>query len=92
MTEKFGPQQTPVGESNGPQSPVMVGEDTRDRIINTYRDEIKNHQARERDYKFLAQVINDLQRRIRSLENNIDASHRENEQKLADQDRTIENL
>lgn len=39
---------------------VPSPEETRDRIINSYRDEIKNHQARERDYQMLQQVMLDL--------------------------------
>ena len=46
---------------------IIGGEDVRDRIINTYRDEIKCHQARERDFKVLQDVMGDLERRVRAL-------------------------
>jgi hypothetical protein len=62
------------GGSGGlPANPAgsITPDETRDRIINTYREEIKSHQARERDFKILQEVINDLQRRSRVLENDI---------------------
>lgn len=43
-------------------------EDIRDRIIQSYRDEIKVQPQRERDYRHLTDLIGDLQRRIKSLE------------------------
>lgn len=63
-------------------SVVASPDDTRDRIINSYREEIKNHQARERDYQMLQQVMLDLQRRIRGLEGEISQCQRDHEDKL----------
>ena len=93
MTDRFGYQQqqaesSPIrGTSLG--APVAAPEDTRDRIINTYRDEIKNHQARDRDYKILQDVLNDLQRRTRALENEIAGQQREHEERVRDQQKTV---
>jgi chromosome segregation ATPase len=67
-------------------------DDTRDRIINTYREEIKNHQARERDYKILQEVLSDLQRRSRALEGEIAAQQRDHEDRVRDQQKTIQIL
>lgn len=63
IADRFDPNVT----TGGPASPDEV----RDRIINSYRDEIKCHQARERDFKILQEVIADLQRKARGLENEI---------------------
>lgn len=50
-----------VNNSRFEGAPVVpTSDDTRDRIINTYREEIKNNQARERDFKILQEVIADL--------------------------------
>lgn len=73
--------------SSGPRP-----EDTRDRIINSYRDEIKNHQVRERDFQVLQQVILDLTRRIRGLEGETQHCQRDHEDRLKDQSKVIGNL
>lgn len=77
----------PATLTNGPSS-----EDTRDRIINTYREEIKNHQARERDFKILQEVIADLQRKVRGLENEIGSCQRDHEDRIREQNKVINNL
>lgn len=93
MTDRFGYQQpaesSPIrGSSLG--APVVTSpEDTRDRIINTYREEIKNHQARERDFKILQEVLADLQRRTRVLENEITGQQRDHEERVRDQQKTV---
>lgn len=71
---------------------VPSADDTRDRIINTYREEIKNNQARERDFKILQEVIADLQRKVRGLENEIGSCQRDHEDRLRDQNKVINNL
>ena len=43
-------------------------EDTRDRIINMYKDEIKIQSTRDRDFKQLVESLGELQRRIKSSE------------------------
>ena len=58
-------------EESGPTSAGVVPEETRDRIIQTYRDEIKSLQARERDYKTLQEVIAELHRRFRTAESEV---------------------
>ena len=73
--------------TNGP-----TADETRDRIINTYREEIKNHQARERDFKILQEVIADLQRKVRGLENEIGSCQRDHEDRIRDQNKVINNL
>lgn len=77
------------------EAPVTVGpssDETRDRIINTYREEIKNHQARERDFKILQEVIADLQRKVRGLENEIGSCQRDHEDRIREQNKVINNL
>lgn len=66
--------------------------DARDRIIGTYREEIKNHQVRERDFKSLQDVIAELQRRVRSFEGEIGTCQRDHEERLRDQTKTIGHL
>ena len=90
LTDRFGYQQ-PEGGSQGPAAAVP-GEDTRDRIINTYREEIKNHQARDRDFKVLQEVLGDLQRRTRALESEIGNCQRDHEDRIRDQQKTIGHL
>jgi peptidoglycan hydrolase CwlO-like protein len=77
----------PATTTTGPSS-----DDTRDRIINTYREEIKNHQARERDFKILQEVIADLQRKVRGLENEIGSCQRDHEDRIREQNKVINNL
>lgn len=60
----------------------MKSDETRDRIINSYREEIKAQPQRERDYRHLTDLIGDLQRRIRSLEVHLQDSQREHEESL----------
>jgi chromosome segregation ATPase len=82
-------------EGNGPSSSGVNGsspDEIRDRIITTYREEIKNHQARERDFKILHEVIADLQRKVRGLENEIGSCQRDHEDRLRDQGKVINNL
>lgn len=77
------------------EAPATTGpssDDTRDRIINTYREEIKNHQARERDFKILQEVIADLQRKVRGLENEIGSCQRDHEDRIREQNKVINNL
>lgn len=77
------------------QAPAQTGpssDDTRDRIIATYREEIKNHQARERDFKILQEVIAELQRKVRGLENEIGVCQRDHEDRIRDQNKVINNL
>jgi chromosome segregation ATPase len=79
----------------GPPATITTGpssDDTRDRIINTYREEIKNHQARERDFKILQEVIADLQRKVRGLENEIGSCQRDHEDRIREQNKVINNL
>jgi hypothetical protein len=78
LTDKFGYQSSAAaagGQGYPSHEPCLTqtahADDTRDRIIATYRDEIKNHQARDRDYKILQDVMADLQRNIRGLESEI---------------------
>jgi septal ring factor EnvC (AmiA/AmiB activator) len=105
MTDRFGYQPQPDqinsspirgsslgGGGNPPPAGIASPDDTRDRIINTYREEIKNHQARERDYKILQEVLNDLQRRSRALENDIAAQQRDHEDRVRDQQKTVQIL
>ena len=40
----------------------------RDRIIITYKEEIKMHTARERDFKTLQDSLGDLERRIKLMD------------------------
>jgi predicted RNase H-like nuclease (RuvC/YqgF family) len=61
----------------------------RDRIITTYKDEIKMHGARERDFQHLESLINDLQRKTRLIEASLDDSQRDYEDKLNIQAKTI---
>jgi chromosome segregation ATPase len=98
MTDRFGYQQPADQTSSSPIRASSLGggnpsvtspDDTRDRIINTYREEIKNHQARERDYKVLQEVLNDLQRRSRALENEIASQQRDHEDRARDQQKII---
>jgi peptidoglycan hydrolase CwlO-like protein len=79
--------EAPAVTTTGPSS-----DDTRDRIINTYREEIKNHQARERDFKILQEVIADLQRKVRGLENEIGSCQRDHEDRIREQNKVINNL
>ncbi len=77
------------------EAPATTGpssDDTRDRIVNTYREEIKNHQARERDFKILQEVIADLQRKVRGLENEIGSCQRDHEDRIREQNKVINNL
>lgn len=46
---------------------VVRADDTRDRIIGMYKDEIKSHSARERDFVHLQDLIADLERKTRLL-------------------------
>jgi hypothetical protein len=48
--------------------------------------------VRERDYKILQEVINDLQRRSRVLENDIAGQQRDHEDRVRDQQKTIQIL
>ena len=62
---------------------MRSSEETRDKIIASYRDEIKVQPQRERDYKHLNDLISDLNRRIKSLEGSISDSHRDYEESLS---------
>lgn len=77
-------------------APVEVSqpaaEDTRDRIIQSYRDEIKNHQARERDYQALQQAVSDLQRRTRGVEGEMGQSVRDHEDRIREQNKVVAHL
>jgi len=64
---------------------VIKSEETRDRIINSYREEIKVQPQRDRDYRHLSDLIADLQRRIRGLEGHLSDSQREHEESLSSQ-------
>lgn len=79
-------------EAQAPSSTGPSSDDTRDRIIATYREEIKNHQARERDFKILQEVIAELQRKVRGLENEIGVCQRDHEDRIRDQNKVINNL
>jgi hypothetical protein len=48
--------------------------------------------VRERDFKILQEVINDLQRRSRVLENDIAGQQRDHEDRVRDQQKTIQIL
>ncbi len=84
VTDRFAEQQQ--------RATGVTADDVRDRIINSYRDEIKSHQARERDYQLLQQVMVDLQRRIRGLETEIATSQRDHEDRIRDQTKVATNL
>ena len=79
-------------EAQAPSSTGPSSDDTRDRIIATYREEIKNHQARERDFKILQEVFAELQRKVRGLENEIGVCQRDHEDRIRDQNKVINNL
>ena len=80
--------------SQGPalRAPVASAEETRDRIISTYREEIKAHQAHDRDFRVLQEHIAELQRRIRTLEGDLKDSQTENEDRLSGQAKAITHL
>ena len=67
-------------------------EDTRDRIISSYQDEIKRNSVRERDFKALQDTIGDLQRRIRLLDGQLKDGQKDYEDKLNTQNKTITHL
>jgi hypothetical protein len=64
-------------------------EELRDRIITTYKDEIKVQPQRERDYKHLGDLVADLQRRIRGMEAYLKDSQHEYEETLSAQQKVI---
>jgi hypothetical protein len=61
----------------------MESEQLRDRIITTYREEIKMYSARERDFKALQEAFLDLQRRLRLADGDMQSSQREYEERLS---------
>ena len=65
-------------------------EDIKDRIVQTLRNEIRNHQVKDRDYAQLVAIIKDLEMRAKKLEHNIDEGQREYENKINEQKDTIE--
>lgn len=58
----------------------------------TYRDEIKAHQARERDFRTLQELMADLQRRIRGAEQDIREAQTAHEDVLTTHAKTISHL
>jgi hypothetical protein len=58
------------------------GEDTRDRIIVMYKDEIKSQAARDRDFLHLKDQIADLERKTRLLQVNINDTENDHESRL----------
>ena len=63
--------------------------DVRDRIITTYKDEIRMHVARERDFQHLQDLIAELQRKTQLLELSLSDSQKEHEERLNSQAKTI---
>jgi hypothetical protein len=64
-------------------------EDTRDRIIVMYKDEIKSQSARDRDFLHLKDQIADLERKTRLLQVNIADSEKDHEDRLLGQDKAM---
>ena len=56
--------------------------DVRDRIITTYKEEIKSHVARERDFQHLESLIAELHRKTQLLEHSLSESQKEHEERL----------
>lgn len=64
-------------------------EEIKDRIIVTYKDELKIQPTRERDYRHLADLIADLQRRTKAFELYISDAQRDYEDTLNSQNKAI---
>jgi hypothetical protein len=63
-------------------APALQDGDVRDRIINMYKDEIKMHSARDRDFQHLEALIDDLTRRSKLLEASLSDTQREYEDRI----------
>lgn len=64
-------------------------DEIKDRIIQNLRNEIRDHQAHERDYTHLQSLLVDLERRASNLRTSINEGRAEHENTLAGQDQTI---
>lgn len=64
-------------------------DDVRDRIINTYKDEIRMHATRERDFQHLEALIAELQRKTKAVEVGMDHTQKDYEDKLNGQTKAI---
>jgi hypothetical protein len=68
---------------------AVTFQDVRDRIITTYRDEIKLHNQRECEFQHLEALISDLQRNTRQAEAAKEEAQKEHETQLGAQAKTI---
>ena len=64
-------------------------EDTRDRIICMYKEEIRVQGARDRDFEHLQTLIADLEKRTQALQGRIEDGQRDHEERLSQQSKLI---
>ena len=57
-------------------------EDTRDRIISMYKEEIRVQAARNRDFDHLQALIADLEKRSQALQGRIEDAQKDHEERL----------